>query len=163
MSRFEVSGRRLHALVRHGYQGAGTLWHHHRLMVIAVGLSLVPRLLAALAFRPAVFTPDSFYYLAEGVHLSPGITNPSGYPIFLRFLEPFHSLLLITSAQHLMGIATAIVAYAVLRHWDVPPWGAVLAACPTLFDSRQVALESRHPARHPVWAAAHAGGRALAH
>lgn len=142
MSRFEVTASLPLALVRHVRRGAETLWRHHRLMVVAVGLSLVPRALAAMAFRPAVFTPDSFYYLANAVHLSPGITNPSGYPIFLRMLEPLHSLLLITSAQHLMGIATAIVAYAVLRHWGLPPWGAVLAVSPTLFDSRQVALES---------------------
>jgi hypothetical protein len=68
-------------------------------MVSAVGLSLVLRAVSALAFRPAIFTPDSFLYLANGVHLSPGVTNPSGYPILLRLLEPFHSLLLITSAR----------------------------------------------------------------
>jgi hypothetical protein len=41
-----------------------------------------------------------------------------------------------------MGIATAVTGYAVLRRWSLPKWGAVLAACPTLFDSRQVELES---------------------
>lgn len=115
---------------------------HHRLMVLAVALSLVPRVLSTLAFRPALFTPDSFDYLLGGVHPSPGPNHPAGYPILLRFLEPFHSLLLVTSVQHLMGIAIAVVVYAVLRRWGLPSWGAVLAACPTLFDARQVALES---------------------
>jgi hypothetical protein len=118
------------------------LWRKHRLIIIMAGLSLLPRLLAALAFRPAVFTPDSFGYLAAGTHLAPGVTRPSGYPILLRVLEPFHSLLLVTTLQHTMGIATAVLVYAVLRRGGLPAWGAVLAACPTLFDTRQVMLES---------------------
>jgi hypothetical protein len=117
-------------------------WRGHRLMTVAVALSLVPRMLAALGFRPALLTPDSLSYLAQGVHLRTGTWHPAGYPVMLRLLEPFHSLLLVTSVQHLMGIATAVVGYAVLRHWRLPAWGAVLAASPTLFDARQVALES---------------------
>jgi hypothetical protein len=111
-------------------------------MVVAVTASLVPRVLAALGFRPALFTPDSFSYLAEGVRLKPGTWHPAGYPVMLWLLRPFHSLLLVTSAQHLMGAAAAVIGYAVLRHWGLPAWGAVLAACPTLFDSRQITLES---------------------
>ena len=118
-----------------------SLWRDHRLITIAVALSLVPRILAALAFRPAQFTPDSFSYMAEGVH--PGLSqwHPAGYPLFLWLLVPFHSLLLVTTVQHLMGIATALLVYAVLRRWDLPAWGATLAACPALFDSRQIVLE----------------------
>jgi hypothetical protein len=118
------------------------LWRQHRLIIIVAGFSLPPRLLAALAFRPAVFTPDSFGYLAAGTHLAPGVTRPSGYPVLLRVLAPFHSLLLVTTLQHAAGIATAVLVYAVLRRWGLPAWGAVLAACPTLFDARQVMLES---------------------
>jgi hypothetical protein len=118
------------------------LWRQHRVIIIMAGLSLLPRLLAALAFRPAVFTPDSFGYLAAGTHLAPGVTRPSGYPVLLRVLEPFHSLLLVTTLQHAVGIATAVLVYAVLRRRGLPAWGAALAACPTLFDTRQVMLES---------------------
>lgn len=121
---------------------AATIWRDHRLITVAVGLSLLPRVLATLAFRPALFTSDSFGYLGGGVHLAPGLTHPFGYPLLLRVLEPFHSVTLITATQHLMGIATAVTGYAVLRRWSLPAWGAVLAACPTLFDSRQVELES---------------------
>jgi hypothetical protein len=118
------------------------LWRDHRLITIAVTLSLLPRILAALAFRPAQFTPDSFSYMAEGVH--PGLSqwHPAGYPFFLWLLMPFHALLLVTTVQHLMGIASAVAVYAVLRRWDLPGWGATLAACPVLFDSRQITLES---------------------
>jgi hypothetical protein len=123
-------------------QQAAVLWRDHRLITIAVAVSLVPRLLAMLAFRPALFTPDSFAYLAEGAH--PGLSqwHPSGYPVFLWLLSPFHTLTLVTAVQHLIGVATAVLVYALLRRWGLPAWGATLAACPTLIDSRQVALES---------------------
>ena len=42
------------------------VWRPHRLIIIGAGLSLVPRGLASLALRPAVFTPDSFGYLPDG-------------------------------------------------------------------------------------------------
>ena len=57
-------------------------------------------------------------------------------------LEPFHSLLLVTTLQHLMGIGLAAIIYGVLRTRGLPAWGATLAAVPTLFDSRQIWLES---------------------
>jgi hypothetical protein len=41
-----------------------------------------------------------------------------------------------------MGIAVAAVVYGLLRHWGLPGWGATLAAAPTLFDSRQIMMES---------------------
>lgn len=121
---------------------AAFIWRDHRLVTIATGLALVPRALAALAFRPAVFTPDSFGYLSQALRFSPGMTRPFGYPIMLRTLAPLHSLLVVTSLQHLMGIATALLGYAVLRRWGLPGWGATLAACPTLFDTREIVLES---------------------
>ena len=41
-----------------------------------------------------------------------------------------------------MGIGEAIIVYGLLRHWGLPAWGASLATVPTLFDARQIALES---------------------
>jgi hypothetical protein len=123
-------------------QQAVSLWRDHRLITVAITLSLVPRLLAMLAFRPALFTPDSFAYLSEGAHPNLSQWHPSGYPLFLWLLSALHSLLLVTALQHLIGVATAVGVYVLLRRWGLLAWGATLAACPTLFDSRQVALES---------------------
>jgi hypothetical protein len=120
----------------------GPGWRRHRLFVIVAAIALLPRVLAALAFRPALFTADSFGYLLEGVHPALGQTRPAGYPVLLWLLAPFHSLLLVTTVQHLMGVATAAIGYAVLRHWGLPAWAATAAAAPTLFDSRQIMLES---------------------
>jgi hypothetical protein len=119
------------------------LWRDHRLFTILVAVALVPRVLAALAFRPALLTADSFLYMAGAVHGTLGTIRPSGYSLLLDVLQPLpHPLLAVTTVQHLMGIATAIIVYGMLRYWGLPAWGASLAALPTLFDPRQIALES---------------------
>ncbi len=118
------------------------LWRNHRLFTVAACLSLIPRIIAALGFSPALFIQDSFSYMQEGTHFNLGQLRPAGYPILLRILEPFHSLLLVTTLQHLMGIGIGAIIYGLLRTRGLPAWGATLAAVPTLFDSRQIWLES---------------------
>jgi hypothetical protein len=119
------------------------LWRNHRLFTVAACLSVIPRVVAALGFKPALLIQDSFDYMKEGVHLFPlSQLRPEGYSLLLRVLEPFHSLLLVTTLQHLMGIAVGAIIYAVLRTRGLPAWGATLATVPTLFDSRQIWLES---------------------
>ena len=57
-------------------------------------------------------------------------------------LKPFHSFTLVTFTQHLMGLATAVLIYALLlRKFRLPKWGATLAAAPVLFDAYQIQLE----------------------
>jgi hypothetical protein len=119
------------------------LWRDNRLITILVALSLVPRVLAALAFRPALLTSDSFLYMDEAARGTLGTIRPSGYSLLLDVLRPLpYPLLAVTTVQHLMGIGIAVVVYGVLRYWGLPTWGASLAALPTLFDPREIALES---------------------
>jgi hypothetical protein len=119
------------------------LWRDHRLFTILVALSLIPRVLAALAFRPALLTSDSFLYMDEAAKGTLGAIRPSGYSLLLDVLQPLpHTLLAITTVQHIMGIGIAVIVYGMLRYWGLPAWGASLAALPTLFDPRQIALES---------------------
>jgi hypothetical protein len=108
----------------------------------ALALSVVPRVIAMLGFRPAVlFRLDTFDYLWDAVHLTPNRVNPSGYALFLALLRPFQSLTLVTAVQHVMGLAIAVMIYAVLRSWNVTRWLATLAAVPVLFDPGQILLE----------------------
>ena len=123
--------------------GPRALWRDHRLFTILAVLSLVPRLLAALAFRPALMTSDSLLYMQESSKWTLGEIRPSGYSFFLAPLHYIpHPLLAVTTVQHLMGIAIAAIVYGLLRYWGLPAWGATLAALPTLFDTREIALES---------------------
>ena len=119
------------------------LWRDHRLFTILALLALVPRAAAALAFRPALLTADSFLYMTEAAHGTLGTIRPSGYSLLLDLLQPLpHPLLAVTTVQHLMGIAIAVIVYGMLRYRGLPAWGASLAALPTLFDPREIALES---------------------
>ncbi len=120
-----------------------SLWRNHRLFTVAACVSVIPRVIAALGFKPALFIQDSFSYMKQSVQLLPlSELRPAGYPLMLHLLQPFHSLLLVTTVQHLTGIGLAAVIYGVLRTRGLPAWGATLAAAPTLFDSRQIWLES---------------------
>ena len=101
------------------------LWRNHRLFTIAACLSVIPRVIAALGFKPALFIQDSFSYMKQSVQLLPlSELRPAGYPLVLHLLQPFHSLLLVTTVQHLMGIALGVIIYAVLRGRGLPAWGA---------------------------------------
>lgn len=120
-----------------------TVWRNHRLFVVLAVVSLVPRVLATLAFRPALLTADSFLYMQEATVPHLGTIRPSGYSLLLWLVRPLpHPLLVITTLQHLMMIAVAAIVYGLLRYWGLPGWGASLAAVPVLFDTRQIALES---------------------
>ncbi len=115
----------------------------HRLFVLALGLAVVLRVATAAAYRPVLwFSGDSFEYLGLALRLQPDPVRPIGYPLLLRLLEPLpHSLACVVALQHLLGLAVAVLLYALLVHIRLPPWGATLAALPPLFDAYQVQLE----------------------
>jgi hypothetical protein len=137
----DAAGRALRRVA--GTIAPRALWRGHRLLVILAALSLIPRVLATLAFRPALLTSDSFLYMNEAAKGKLGVIRPSGYSLLLDVLQPLpHTLLAITTVQHIMGIGIAVIVYAVLRYWGLPAWGACLAALPILFDPREIALES---------------------
>ena len=47
------------------------LWRNHRLFTIAACLSVIPRVIAALGFKPALLIQDSFSYMKQSVQLLP--------------------------------------------------------------------------------------------
>jgi hypothetical protein len=115
----------------------------HRLISAAVVLAAVPRVVAMLGYQPAVlFKLDSFDYLWNAVHLQPDPVNTSGYSLFLWLLRPGHSLMLVAGVQHVLGLVVGLLIYAVLRHWGVREWVAVLAALPVLFAAPEILAES---------------------
>jgi hypothetical protein len=114
----------------------------HRLFCLALGLGVVPRVVAMLGYQPAIlFRLDTYDYLWDAVHVRPNPVNPSGYSLLLWVLRPFHSLALIAGIQQLAGLGIAVAVYAVLRHWGVRSWIATLAAAPVLFSPAQLLLE----------------------
>ena len=120
--------------------GAGAGWrlvrrHWIFALLLAGGLGL--RVLATVAYRPALLYIDSAKYL-EG----PGGTAPQGYRALLRLLDPAGGFALVAAVQHLFGLAMGVALYAVLRRRGAPRWAAALAAAPVLLDAYQLQLES---------------------
>ena len=128
--------------LRAGVAGLPGLVRRHRLFSVVLGVSVLPRVIAMLGFRPAIlFKLDSYDYLWDAAHLRPNPVNPSGYTVFLWLLKPFHSLVLIAGLQHLLGLTAAVLVYATARRLGVRAWIATLACVPMLFDPALFLIE----------------------
>jgi hypothetical protein len=109
-------------------------------------LALIPAVLlrvdAELGYRWQSWFNDSFSYVSSAVTLTPNTSRPSGYPVYLWLLSPFHSYFLVTASQHLMGVLVGVMIYALARRrFAAPAWVAVLAALPVLYDGFEIQLE----------------------
>jgi hypothetical protein len=124
-------------------RGAVNLLARHWLFSVALGLGLLLRLFTMLGFPPAIwFGGDSVSYVNSGLHWWPGVSRESGYGVMLGLLHPFHSFVVVTAIQHLMGLAMGVLVYALLRsRYRLPAWGATLAAAPVLLDVYMIQLE----------------------
>jgi hypothetical protein len=121
---------------------AARIWAGHRLFIIVLTPAVLLRVDAELGYRWQAWFNDSFEYIENTVHFDLDPTRVSGYSVWLKILQPFHSYALITILQHLMGLAVAIMVYALARHrYRAPAWLATLAAVPVLYDGFQIQLE----------------------
>jgi hypothetical protein len=116
---------------------------HHSLFLMLFGAGAALRVLATLAYRPALVFTDSAYYLNNyDLGWQPGTTKPVGYVILLlRPVLAFGDLRTVVIVQHLLGLATAVVVYAVLLRCGARRWLAALAATPILLDAYIVQVE----------------------
>jgi hypothetical protein len=118
------------------------VWTEHRLFLIVFTPALALRVITELGYRWQVWFNDSFDYVKYTVAFQLDPTRTSGYSIWLKILEPFRSYALVTILQHLMGLAVAVMVYALARHrFCAPAWLATLAAVPVLYDGFQIELE----------------------
>jgi hypothetical protein len=109
----------------------------HWLLALLLVAGLVLRVLAQVAYRPALFYIDSIKYLFGAY---PG-NDPPGYQLVLRPFLAVANLDLVAAAQHLLGLAMAVALYALLLRRGSPRWLAALAAAPVLLDGYQLQLE----------------------
>jgi hypothetical protein len=119
------------------------LLREHWLFAAFVAGGLALRVVTQLAYRPALIFIDSIQYIHNSHHLTPWPVRPLGYPILLRFLSFFGGLDVVPLAQHLGGLAVAVVLYATLLRLGVARWAAALATVPLLFDAIQLNLEQQ--------------------
>ena len=121
---------------------AARAWAGNRLFIIVAIPAFLLRVDAELGYRWQAWFNDSFEYLSNTVYLHLDPTRTSGYSIALKLLQPFHSYALITILQHLMGLAVAVMIYALARHrFGVRPGLATLAVVPVLYDGFEIELE----------------------
>lgn len=115
----------------------------HLAFLVALLLGAVLRCLVQVGFSPALIFGDAAAYLSFLDTFEPIADRPMGYSLLVLYPLSWLSdtLLLVTVAHHLMGLATATVVYLLLRRWDVRGWVATLATLPVLFDSLQLLLE----------------------
>ncbi len=106
-----------------------------------LALAVMLRAVVSLAYRPVDWFNDSYSYVTAAVTLVPETIRPSGYALLLAALQPLHSFAAVALAQHLLGLATGVLVYAVLRARGVRAWLATLAAVPVLFDAYELQLE----------------------
>ena len=114
----------------------------NKLFSLAVAAGAVIRLITVLGYPGALwFAGDSYVYIGSALRLQPNLSKTTGYSLYLKVLQPFHSFTLVTVTQHLMGLAMAVMLYALLRRNGVRRWIATLATVPILFNGFQIELE----------------------
>lgn len=128
-----------------GDRPRGGRWAHLPIL-IAVLVAGVVRAAATAGYPSVLWFGDSNGYLSHALWPSPSPLRPWGYSLFLLALSPSHSFVFVVAAQHLLGIATGALVYAlVYRGWPGNRMWAgasgVVAAAPSLFDGYQVELE----------------------
>ncbi len=118
----------------------GFLRRHGLLLVLLVP-AIVLRVLAWLAYRPALLYIDSFRYLDNLHELRGDQLNPIGYDLVLRPLLAVGGLAFVAAVQHIGGVLIAIGVYALVRRLGGRSWVAALAATPLLLDAYQIQIE----------------------
>jgi hypothetical protein len=131
LSRAKRAGRRLR---RH--------WLFATLLILAAAL----RAVVLVAYHPALIFPDSVRYLQYAHNFTAGqwsadALRQSGYSVLIIPVMLLHDLWIVPLAQHLAGLATAVLVYAVLVRFGSRMWLAALASIPVLFDPLQLVLE----------------------
>ncbi|MEV5576322.1 phospholipid carrier-dependent glycosyltransferase [Spirillospora sp. NPDC052269] len=139
-------GSRASTPERHAVPRSASEWRafarRHALFLVALLGAAALRWTTLRAYPSGLwFTGDSYFYIGHALNPRPSPTRTTGYSMLLWLLRPAHSLFLIVFVQHVLGLAVAVMLYALLRRARLPGWGAVLASLPVLFDGYQIELE----------------------
>ena len=126
LARSRLAARHLPALAR-----------QHWLFAALLTAGLVLRVLAQIAYRPALLYIDSTKYLLGAYQGD----DPTGYQFVIKPVLVLSNLDLIAAIQHLLGLAMAVTLYAVLLRRGAPRWLSALATAPVLLDAYQVQIE----------------------
>jgi hypothetical protein len=110
---------------------------HHWLASLLIAVGLVLRVLAQIAYQPALVYIDSAKYL---YHAYPG-SDPLGYEVVLKVLVHLGGLATVAAIQHLLGLAMAVAIYVLLLRRGVNRWLAAIVIAPVLLDAYELQME----------------------
>jgi hypothetical protein len=116
---------------------AAMVARRHWLAAVLLAAGLALRVLAQIAYHPALIYIDSLKYLYGA---SPG-SEPLAYTAVLRLILLTGDLGTVAAIQHLLGLAMAAAVYVVLVRRGVARWLAALAVAPVLLDAYQLQME----------------------
>jgi hypothetical protein len=110
-------------------------WHWPALVLLAGGMTL--RVLALLAYRPALFYIDTARYLSNQAF---GM-DPLGYKAPLVALSSIGGFGAVVAVQHLLALGIAVLIYLLVLRRGAGRWLGALAITPLLLDAYQVQIE----------------------
>jgi hypothetical protein len=119
----------------------------HWPLALVLAVAVAVRIGVAIAYWPAVFFGDSWSYLNlafEGDPLAFAPDRPSGYPLVIHALSLFgRSLAVLTTAQHIAGLVSGALVYALILRLRLPRWVATVGAAVVVLDAYAIALEQQ--------------------
>jgi hypothetical protein len=116
---------------------ASAVIRRHWLFAVLLVAGLVLRVLASVAYRPALIYIDTMKYLYNAY---PG-ADPVGYKVPLKLILAVSNLETVAAIQHLLGLLIAVTIYLMLVRLRAPRWLAALGAAPVLLDAYQLQIE----------------------
>src|SRR5215467_7315776 len=123
-------------IARRHWQAPAEALRRHQLAAALLAAGLVLRLLAQLAYRPALFYIDTPRYLYDAQGM-----DPVGYKGPLRAILFVANFDAVAAVQHLLGLAMAVIIYLLLLRRGVRRWLAALTVAPVLLDAYQIQNE----------------------
>src|SRR6202035_989626 len=114
----------------------------HIALLVLLTVAVALRVVTVLGYpSPVWFGGDSNTYVKASLNLVPSLARPSGYSVFLWLMRPLSSLIAAIVVQHLLGLATGVLVYALVWRFTRRAWLGCLAAAPVLLDAFQIQLE----------------------
>lgn len=113
----------------------------HSALLVLLTAGLVLRAVVVYAYEPAFYFPDSLDFLYAAGSGEPLPHRPVLYSAFIAAVDavlPFRAVIVV---QHLVGLATGALVYALLVHRGVRRGWACLAVVPLVLDGYLLALE----------------------
>ena len=100
------------------------------------------RILVVVGYQPALFSPDSYAYVEDSSRFAPPALWPAGYPWFVALVQLGQEApAAIAIAQHLIGLGTAVLLYALLLRLGAHRVLAAVATIPVCLDAYQLDIE----------------------